>query len=183
MIDYNVVSTFFYYDETSPSCLRWKLPIKSGVHLSRTNVNIGDVAGSVGSDGYWKVGFCKGHLRVSRIIWTLHNKTEPKFLIDHIDGDILDNRISNLRDVHNVINRRNTKMNKNNISGITGVCKYGSKYCAHYRDLEGNNIKRSFSILKYGEDVAFELACEFRLAGIEEMNALGAGYSDRHGKA
>lgn len=46
--------------------------------------------------------------------------------IDHINGDRDDNRISNLRDVPQVINQRNQGRHRSNKSGRTGVC-WGTK--------------------------------------------------------
>lgn len=43
-----------------------------------------------------------------RIVWMMHNNwVEPTGVIDHINGDSLDNRIENLRCTTNAINRSN----------------------------------------------------------------------------
>lgn len=57
---------------------------------------------------------------VHRIIYKIVTGDEP-FLIDHIDGDSLNNRIENLRSVDNRTNSKNSKRFKNNSSGHTGV--------------------------------------------------------------
>ncbi len=43
---------------------------------------------------------------------------EPDEYLDHISGDFLDNRISNLREVTHAQNMLNKKKYKNNTSGI-----------------------------------------------------------------
>ena len=55
-----------------------------------------------------------------RIIWVLSVGSEPN-MIDHINGDRSDNRISNLRSVTSAQNGKNHGMNKNNSSGFKGV--------------------------------------------------------------
>lgn len=52
----------------------------------------------------------------------------PKGLVvDHINGDTLDNRKCNLRSVSNTENIQNRKKQRNNSSGYTGVFKYQNK--------------------------------------------------------
>lgn len=52
--------------------------------------------------------------------------------IDHINGNPRDNRLINLRVVTRTQNMRNTRINKNNTSGVKGVSWYTSrnKWCA-----------------------------------------------------
>lgn len=56
-----------------------------------------------------------------RVIWAMHYGAWPKNQIDHINGDSRDNRIVNLRDVTTSVNAQNTKLMKNNKSGVCGV--------------------------------------------------------------
>lgn len=52
----------------------------------------------------------------------MHNGIIPANLcIDHIDGDVLNNKIENLRLVTLSLNQRNSKIPKNNKTGIIGV--------------------------------------------------------------
>lgn len=55
-----------------------------------------------------------------RVAWKFSYGTEPD-VIDHIDGDPSNNRLSNLRSVGQNINSRNSKLSKNNTSGFNGV--------------------------------------------------------------
>lgn len=56
--------------------------------------------------------------------WILTHGKMPDGVIDHENGNSLDNRISNLRDVPQGVNCRNRKMNCNNTSGVNGVSWY-----------------------------------------------------------
>ena len=56
-----------------------------------------------------------------RIIWAIVYGESPDN-IDHIDGDGLNNKLSNLRRVQHSVNLKNQKMHSTNTSGHTGVC-------------------------------------------------------------
>lgn len=61
---------------------------------------------------------------LSRVIWCVHNsKSIPDgMIIDHLDGDPLNNNPENLRIASFKTNNWNKKMQRNNKTGITGVC-------------------------------------------------------------
>jgi len=107
----------FYYDENSPSSLRWK--IKTGTGKSITFP--GKIAGSMNERGKWLVGY-KGKVYIASIVvWTLFNTLEDGLVIDHIDHNPSNNKIDNLRQVTQKVNTRNKIKQSNNTSGITGV--------------------------------------------------------------
>jgi hypothetical protein len=72
--------------------------------------------------GYW-LGAINGHsFAAHRLAWKLVTGRDPNVEIDHINGDRSDNRWSNLREVSRKVNRQNAQRNKNNTSGVPGVC-------------------------------------------------------------
>jgi len=175
---------YFYYDELSTSCLKWKVPCKFKGDLT------GKDAGGLDVKGYFRVKIGKKSYKVHRIIYCLHNQhfnyDDPLF-IDHIDGVRNNNTISNLRLVDRKGNGRNTKKSKRNSTGVMGVNikSKGVKnicYRATWRDINGVPKEKSFSINKYGEELAFFMACEYREHQILLLNLQGAGYSENHGK-
>lgn len=182
-------SDYLYYDETSPTCLRWKVDIYSGDKYQILNVSAGSVAGSLSSD-YCQVQFFGKIYKCHIIVWVLHFESFPEGEIDHKDGDRKNNKIGNLRDVPKQVNSRNRKKSVRNSSGVTGVSrrevKSGSKvlkyWLARWYDLTGKPCCKNFSIDIHGEDEAFKMAVEYRRSVIEQLNSLGAGYSERHGK-
>ena len=94
--------------------LFWKVA-KSNV------VKIGDRAGYITKHGYRKVMMNGRQLYEHRVIFFMHNGYMPK-QIDHINGNKLDNRIENLREVTHSENAMNVRIRKTNKSGTKGVC-------------------------------------------------------------
>lgn len=82
--------------------------------------------------GYQRVYINRTPIKAHRVAWLLEHGTWPSGEIDHINGDKRDNRISNLRDVSQMLNRQN-KRNPlvGNLSGHIGVRRVRSgKYLA-----------------------------------------------------
>lgn len=75
---------------------------------------------NVNNNGY-KIGSIFGlAILAHRAIWILlHGKIEGQ--IDHINGDKLDNRIANLREVDCLTNQHNKPKTVRNTSGVVGV--------------------------------------------------------------
>ncbi len=56
-----------------------------------------------------------------RVVWAIVHGEWPRGEIDHINGNPVDNRIANLRDIPKAHNQRNMKRFKSNTSGVSGV--------------------------------------------------------------
>jgi len=80
----------------------------------------GSKAGAVNGRGYLAVGIKYKKYLVHRLIWVMHGN-DPVAVIDHINGDPLDNHIENLRASSHAENMCNAKLSKRNTSGIKGV--------------------------------------------------------------
>lgn len=95
------------------------------------NVFPGDVAGAKTSTGYIQVSISKKLYKAHQIAWLLHYGSWPKSNIDHINGDRMDNRISNLRDVDHFTNMQNQRNGAiNNKSGFLGVSPCNGRWKA-----------------------------------------------------
>lgn len=187
MRDY--LSKFVEYDENSPSGLSWRKDIIcSNRHPSNFSSVVGKVQGDSKKGFYYRISIERKGWAVHRIIWILCG---GKFLdgevIDHIDGNSLNNRIENLRVIPRGVNNMNFKMYCTNRTGKTGVnlIDNGSGkfyYMAHWSNFENKVMRKYFKIDDLGIMVAFRDAVIYRTKMIEELNLQGAGYTERHGK-
>jgi len=112
------------------------------------------------------------YLRLHRVLWALTHGSWPEGQIDHIDGDIQNNRMENLRLVTGSENQRNQKRRRNNSSGYVGVSWY--KPYAKWRATIGigNNRSKHLGYFDNVEDAARAWA-----RAREEH-----GYHENHGK-
>lgn len=90
-------------------------------HKRWNTIYSGKPAGYKGHLGYFKVKVNGITLLVHRIVWCLVNGELPPFDIDHRDGDVSNNDISNLRLCKGFNNQKNRKTGSNNTSGQMGV--------------------------------------------------------------
>ena len=71
--------------------------------------------------------------QMHKIVWAWHHGRFPTLQIDHINGNGMDNRIENLREVTQSVNMRNMvyRWKPNTRTGLPGVyiCKGGYKTC------------------------------------------------------
>jgi hypothetical protein len=110
-MDWNNI--FDYNEETGE--LIWK--IKTAIRIT-----IGDMAGRLNSGGYLQVGLYRKYYVVHRVVWEMHYGEIPTdYVIDHIDGDKTNNRLSNLRICTHTENLFNSKLSKDNSTGFKGV--------------------------------------------------------------
>ena len=104
---------FNYYFEYKNGELYWK--------VSKQKIKIGQKAGTLNNSGYRVIKFNQKSYLEHRIIFALHKGYMPEF-VDHIDGNTINNHIENLREATKTQNHYNRNLQKNNTSGIKGVC-------------------------------------------------------------
>lgn len=177
---------YFVLDPSVPSGLRWNVNIYNS-RGALTKARVGRVAGSLSGQKRYQVKIGKTVYRCHRIIWEmLHGEIPDGMVVDHKDGDERNNDHDNLRVIPFEKNRRNQRKLDRNTSGKTGVTFWKAKGLTYARafwnDLGGSLQSKVFSVNKYGLLPAFSMACSYRDKMIEQLNANGAGYSERHGK-
>lgn len=180
---------YFYYDETSPSFLRWKHTVLSGNGNSLVVRLADSVAGSLNkSTGYYIVSLQYKRYRVHRVVYVMFNGNISELsCIDHKDRNKTNNSPSNLRCVTKAVNSRNCKMNERNSSGVNGVSVQSRGgiivgWRARWSTLDGVKLCKQFTFKMYGTD-AFYLACAYRKKMIDSLTSEGADYSESHGLA
>jgi hypothetical protein len=104
---------------------------------TRTRKNAGSVVGQLTRKGYLQAKFNGVSMLVHRVCYAIHHGVDPgEYLVDHIDGDRTNNRITNLRlcnNSQNLMNRRGVP--SHSTTRIRGVhfSKKERKYIAHLK--------------------------------------------------
>ena len=88
--------------------------------IKKRGVIKGSIAGTLDTNGYRKIMINYKFIGVHRLVYLYHHGYLPAY-IDHIDGNKLNNKISNLRECTSSQNGQNKKRPKNNTSGYKGV--------------------------------------------------------------
>ena len=118
-----LLKELFDYDPLT-GLLRWKKKLN-------TRIRLGAVAGALTDKGYLSIGINGKKYYAHRICWAIYYNEQlaPDVEIDHIYGNTVDNRISELRKSNRQDQGHNQKLRSTNTSGHRGVfwCKQ-SKY-------------------------------------------------------
>jgi hypothetical protein len=93
---------------------RWKKP-------PCAKIKANDIAGHLNKNGYRRIRIDGVYYLAHRLAWLYVYGYMPENEIDHKDRNPKNNAISNLRESSHQCNMRNSKKQKNNQSGVTGV--------------------------------------------------------------
>lgn len=112
-----------HYDPTT-GVFTWAIRVSNCVKVS-------DIAGSMTGGRYWHIKLDGKKYQAHRLAWFHAYGEWPKGEVDHIDGDRLNNRIANLRDVPSTVNQHNLRRAfSNNKLGLLGVSQKGNRFLA-----------------------------------------------------
>lgn len=97
-------------------------------------------------DGYYSVRVDRKTYLAHRVAWLIVYGEWPDKLIDHVNGDRRDNRLSNLRKATYSENGWNCGVRASNTSGFKGVCKHNKcgKWIARIRI--GNGVRKHLGL-------------------------------------
>ena len=89
---------------------------------------------SADKSGRYSIQICEGELKGKHLLRLLMNCPEH-LIVDHIDGNSLNNSKTNLRIATGTQNQANRKLQINNSTGVKGVswCKRSKKYKVYLR--------------------------------------------------
>lgn len=91
--------------------------------------NMRERVGSVDNKGYLRISLDKVRYKAHRIAWFYIHGEWPEGMLDHIDGNKLNNKLNNLRDVQQNVNSYNTETAySSSKTGFLGVTKVGNRF-------------------------------------------------------
>lgn len=141
MIDVGTVSALLDYDPAS-GVFTWKTRDRSYFKSDRQHKNWnarypGTAAGSINPKGYTGIAVLDRIYRAHHLAWLFVHGKWPSDVVDHINGNRSDNRISNLRVVSALENSRHKTVRGWSATGRIGVTPYfyngRQKYAARIR--------------------------------------------------
>lgn len=114
------------------------------------NYPAGSACNALSTNGkYYKTTYKGNQVLLHRLAWFLYYKEQPPDVIDHKDGDGLNNRIDNLREATTSTNQMNIDVTVKSTTGIKGimpvrggklyraeVCVQGKRYQKHSKSIE-----------------------------------------------
>jgi len=113
MITKRLADEWLNYDPLT-GIFTWKKKPKS-------KAQVGDQVGTTSPYGYVMLKVKGKRSAAHRVAWLMHFGEMPRMMIDHINNNPSDNRISNLRLATYPQNGWNRKSNKNNMCGLKGA--------------------------------------------------------------
>jgi len=97
----------------------------------KSRLGFGTPVGGPNHNGYLRTRIGNKDVMVHRIIYAMHYGSWPSGVVDHIDGNIINNNPSNLRDVTQRVNTENHKKAQPiSISKLIGAHYNNGSYCA-----------------------------------------------------
>ena len=111
-VNFEYVNEYLSYDKETGNLYQKK---------KRPKVKVGQLAGGITPYGYRFIQLNGRKYPAHHIVWMFETGAFPSQTLDHIDGNPLNNKFSNLREVTTKQNTENRGKQKNNKTGYKGV--------------------------------------------------------------
>lgn len=153
MADIQCLRDVLDYDP-STGVLRWKSGRREGMEA-------GCVTTTLQGSSYRLVNVGGKKYYAHRLIWAIATGEMPAAMIDHVNGDGLDNRWGNLREATREQNSQNRRLDMRSTTGVTGVTfsKAKGTYKVH---IQANGVREYLGSYSDRED-AVRIATQARL--------------------
>lgn len=177
LFDYDAASGVLFRKSRGPEW--FSDDVRCGKHQSNAwnSRFAGKKFGSADKRGYiWGSLIGRHCVSAHSIVWALHHGKWPDGVVDHIDGDTSNNRITNLRCVPQAVNSKNRKLSKANNSGFSGVSI--DKRTGRWRatiNVDGVRINLGFY-------ATLEEAASARAKADEAHGFISRGHADENGR-
>lgn len=166
-LDFDLLNKHFYVDKTSKSGLRLK-----SKSIRNTSNEIDDEVGTISTANhekqYWRVKLESKGYSAHRIVYLLtYGTLDSNKVINHVDGNGLNNKIENLEEIPQSLNCLKKKRHINNKTSYVGIIttKYNGVIDSYTSRFTLNDIKirQRFSFIVFGsEAIALQSAINFR---------------------
>lgn len=115
---------------------------------------VGPLKGYVDSVGYQILKVDYKNRKAHRLAWLYVHGEWPTGVIDHINGDRLDNRIANLRDTTATVNAQNVVAPlRTNRLGLRGV-SFNATRCKYVASIMANKVRRFLGAFESAEEAS-----------------------------
>jgi hypothetical protein len=112
---------------------------------ARPKIKVGSIAGAVTPFGYRYIQLKGRKYAAHRLVWFIENGHFPPHDIDHIDGNKLNNQITNLRAATRKQNCENKGAQRNNKLGLRGV-SYNTRLKKYIAQIQHNGTNHHLGV-------------------------------------
>jgi hypothetical protein len=119
----------------------------------RPKVAVGSEAGTITPSGYRYVQLFGHKYPIHHLVWLFETKSFPEKYLDHKDGNPLNNKFTNLREVTIKQNTENRGKQKNNKTGFKGV-SFNNRLQKYVSQIQHNSQTIYLGVYKTPEEAS-----------------------------
>ena len=120
----------------------------------RQKVAVGSEAGTITPFGHRYAQLFGRKYPIHHLVWLFETKSFPKKFLDHKDGNPINNKFSNLREVTTKQNTENRGKQKNNKTGFKGV-SFNCRLQKYVAQIQHNSKTIYLGVYKTPEEASF----------------------------